>query len=163
MVNNTWTRILSILKVNVYVLQLRRIWLLRKFAMLLLETWRRNWFIFKFVSLCWIKTSLWLMINYENMNKLLHFLDVKNFWKITHWSNEICWEMASCMNDVVVKQTKYLLEGVNVHFFFMWWSHNYWYIKSPRFPYVLMWLKIFSRHLCYYPCNELLMGPLLII
>jgi hypothetical protein len=52
------------------------------------------------------------MTNYENMNKLLHFLDVKNFPKITHWSNVVCWEMASCMHDVVVKKTKSLVEGV---------------------------------------------------
>jgi hypothetical protein len=53
-----------------------------------------------------------LMINYENMNKLLHFLDVKNFSKIIYWSKVVSWEMTFCMHDVVAKKTKSLAEGV---------------------------------------------------
>jgi len=49
--------------------------------------------------------------NYESMNKLLHFLDVKDFPKI-HWSNISVWEMATCMQDLVVNKTKSLVEGV---------------------------------------------------
>jgi hypothetical protein len=55
--------------------------------MLLLEKGRRNWFFF-FFFLMLDKSKP--MTNYENMNKLFHFLDVKNFPKITHWSNVVC-------------------------------------------------------------------------
>jgi len=51
------------------------------------------------------------MIDFESMNKLVHFLDVKNFPK-THWSNTSGWEMASCMHDLVVNKTKTFVEVV---------------------------------------------------
>jgi hypothetical protein len=51
------------------------------------------------------------MTNYESMNKLLHFLDVKNFPK-THWSNTNGWEMASYMHELVFNKTKSLVESV---------------------------------------------------
>ncbi len=50
------------------------------------------------------------MIDYESMNKLLHFHNVKNFPK-THCSNIASWEMATCMHDLVVNKTKSLVEG----------------------------------------------------
>jgi len=49
------------------------------------------------------------MIDYENMSKLLQFLDVKDFPK-THWSNSIGWEMANYMHELVVKKTRDLVQ-----------------------------------------------------
>ncbi len=45
------------------------------------------------------------MIDYENMNKLLQFLDVKDFPK-THWYNLVGWEMVSYMHEIMVKKTR---------------------------------------------------------
>jgi len=39
------------------------------------------------------------MIDYNNVNKLLYFVDVKNFPK-TLLSNVVGWEMVSCMHNV---------------------------------------------------------------
>ncbi len=50
------------------------------------------------------------MTNYESMNKLLHFLDVKNFPK-THCLNTSGWEMAFCMHELVFNKTKFLVES----------------------------------------------------
>ncbi len=49
------------------------------------------------------------MIDYENMSKLLQFLDVKDFPK-THWFNSIGWEMVSYMHELVVKKTRDLVQ-----------------------------------------------------
>jgi len=57
------------------------------------------------------------MINYKNMSKLLHFLDVKFFPK-THWSNIVGWDMTICMHDLVVNKTKSLFEDVRLISFF---------------------------------------------
>jgi hypothetical protein len=48
------------------------------------------------------------MTNYEGMNKLLQFLDVKNYPKM-HWSNNIGWEMATYLDEVVVNKTQNLV------------------------------------------------------
>jgi hypothetical protein len=51
------------------------------------------------------------MIDYENRNKLLQFLDIKNN-PIMHWSNNIGWEMATYMHEVVVNKTQNLVQSV---------------------------------------------------
>jgi hypothetical protein len=48
------------------------------------------------------------MTDYENMNKLLQFLDIKNN-PIIHWSNNIGWEMVAYMHEVVVNKTQNLV------------------------------------------------------
>jgi hypothetical protein len=56
------------------------------------------------------------MTDYKDMNKLLQFLDVKNYPKM-HWSNSIGWEMATYMHEVVVNKTQNLVE-CSIHFLF---------------------------------------------
>jgi hypothetical protein len=50
------------------------------------------------------------MIDYENMSKLLQFLDVKDFLR-TCWPNLINWGMASCMHELVLKKTEDLIQA----------------------------------------------------
>jgi hypothetical protein len=53
-----------------------------------------------------------LVTNYEGMNKLLYFLDVKNLPK-THYSNTSGhWKMVSYMHELVVNKTKFLIKGL---------------------------------------------------
>jgi hypothetical protein len=51
------------------------------------------------------------MIDYENMNKISHFLDEKIIPR-THWSNTSGWEMTSCIHESLVNKTKFLVEHV---------------------------------------------------
>jgi hypothetical protein len=76
--------------------------------------------------------------NYENMNKLFNFLNVKNFSK-TYLSNVVDWEMASCMQDVVVKKIKFLVQGASSILFFCdeititlqsWFYHACYMVKD---------------------------------
>ncbi len=50
------------------------------------------------------------MTNYENMSKLLQFLDVKDILR-THWSTLVGLRMASYMHELVVKKTKDLVQA----------------------------------------------------
>ncbi len=81
------------------------------------------------------------MINYKSMNKMLHFLDVKNFPK-AHWSNIVSWEMATCMHDLVVNKTKSLFENVKLIFF----SCDEVTTYIPKFPFMFMWWKMSQPH-----------------
>lgn len=67
---------------------------------------KKNWFNLLFVFTWYLRPNLW---KYENMSKLLQFLDVKDFPK-THWSNSIGWEMTSYMHELVVKKTRDLVQ-----------------------------------------------------
>jgi len=99
------------------------------------------------------------MTNYENMNKLLNFLNVKNFSK-TNLSNVVDWEIASCMQDVVINKIKSLVQGVSSIFL----SYDEITISDQSwFSMHVTWLKIGTKFFYYYPCNEVLLGPLLII
>ncbi len=42
-----------------------------------------------------------LLMDYENMSNLFHFLDVKDFLKF-HSSSIIGWGMATCMHELVL-------------------------------------------------------------
>jgi len=49
-----------------------------------------------------------LLMDYENMSYLFHFLDLKDFLKF-HSYNTIEWGMASCMHELVMYKTKVLV------------------------------------------------------
>jgi hypothetical protein len=99
------------------------------------------------------------MTNYENMNKLLNFLNVKKFSN-TNLSNVVDWEIASCMQDVVINKIKSLVQGVSSIFL----SYDEITISDQSwFSMHVTWLKIGTKFFYYYPCNEVLLGPLLII
>jgi hypothetical protein len=49
-----------------------------------------------------------LLMDYENMNNLFHFLDVEDFLKF-HSSSTIGWGMATCMHELVMNKTKVLV------------------------------------------------------
>lgn len=99
------------------------------------------------------------MTNYENMNKLLNFLNVKNFSE-TYLLNVVDWEMASCMQDVVINKIKSLVQGASSIFL----SYDEITITGQSwFSMHVTWLKIGTKLFYYYPCNEVLIGPLLII
>jgi hypothetical protein len=100
-----------------------------------------------------------LITNYENMNKLLNFLNVKNFSK-TYLSNVVDLEMASCMQDVVINKIKSLVQGAS---FIFLCCDEITIIDQSWFSMHVTWLKIGSKFFYYHPCNEVLIGPLLII
>jgi len=99
------------------------------------------------------------MTNYEIMNKLLNFLNVQIFSK-THLSNVIDWEMASCMQDVVINKIKYLVQGASSIFLS---CDEITITDQSWFSMHVTWLKIGTKFFYYYPYNEVLIGPLLII
>jgi hypothetical protein len=76
--------------------------------MLLLVKGRRSWsnFLFSFHLLSKGRP----MTDYENTNKLLQLLDIKNY-PILHWSNNIGWGMVTYMHEVVNK-TQNLVQNV---------------------------------------------------
>jgi hypothetical protein len=47
-------------------------------------------------------------MDYENINNLFHFLDVKDFSNF-HSSNTIGWGIATCMHELVMNKTKVLV------------------------------------------------------
>lgn len=49
-----------------------------------------------------------LLMDYENMSNLFHFLDVKDFLKF-HSSSTIGWGMATCMHELVTNKIKVLV------------------------------------------------------
>jgi hypothetical protein len=51
------------------------------------------------------------MTNYENINKLLQFLYVKDCPKL-HWSHTSVWGMAISMHELVINKTKGLVQVV---------------------------------------------------
>jgi hypothetical protein len=50
------------------------------------------------------------MTNYENMNKLLQFLDFKDSPKM-HWFNTIGWGMATSMHELVINKNRGLVQA----------------------------------------------------
>jgi hypothetical protein len=86
LLNITWIRNFSMLKMNVCIVQSGRTSLLTKSTMLLLVKGKKNLVQFFVCFHMFAKGKP--MIDYVSMNKLLHFLDVKEFPK-THWSNII--------------------------------------------------------------------------
>jgi hypothetical protein len=50
------------------------------------------------------------LTDYETMNKLLQFFDVKNYPKM-HWSRSIGWEMTTYMHEVVVNKIQNLVQS----------------------------------------------------
>jgi predicted membrane chloride channel (bestrophin family) len=51
------------------------------------------------------------MTNYDNMSKLLQFLDVKNYPRM-YWYNNTGYEIATYMHEVVVNKTLNLVQNV---------------------------------------------------
>jgi hypothetical protein len=59
-----------------------------------------------------------LMMNYENMNKLLYFLDVKDFSKL-YYFNTFRWGMATCMHELMMDKTKALVQSCYIYLLFI--------------------------------------------
>ncbi len=94
------------------------------------------------------------MINYESMSKLLHFLKWKNFQKPINQTHLVGKWYLACMIWLSTKPNLWC----QVHLFFLVMKLQI-LINSPRFPFMFVWWKINSGHLCCYPCNMWLMGP----
>jgi hypothetical protein len=52
------------------------------------------------------------MTDYDNISKLLQFLGAPNY-PIMHWSDNIGWEMATYMHEVVVNKIRNLVQRFN--------------------------------------------------
>ncbi len=96
------------------------------------------------------------VMNYENMKKLLYFLDVKDFSKL-YQINTIRWGMATCMCELMMNKTKALVQVATFISFsydeITTMDHQSWF--SIHTYVVENWQIIIF---CY-PYNRLLMGP----